>query len=205
MKWNKTILLTFICNCFWLTSSVADDEIGAAGDASYQMCAACHGIDGNSANPLYPSLAGRSTEYLQKQLHDYKEGRRENPIMQGIAGTISNDNIVFLANYFSRMMPDQGEISTDMETIKFGEKLFKGGNMITGVSACMSCHGPSGHGIPPFFPRVAGQQAAYLQKQLLEFKNGLRTNDHKGIMSSITFRMSLREIQAVSVYISGLN
>ena len=124
--------------------------------------------------------------------------------MQGLVVTLSDDDIIFLANYYAAMIPSEGKTSADMETMKLGEKIFRGGNMKTGVSACMSCHGPSGHGLRPWFPWLAGQHAAYLQNQLLEFKNGIRTNDHNGMMSSITFRMSLREIQAVSEYISSL-
>ena len=204
MKRNKAIFLSLICSCFWSVPSVAQVEISPGGDASYQVCAACHGIDGNSRISLYPSLAGRSTEYLQKQLHDFKVGRRENAIMQGLVVTLSDDDIVFLSNYYAAMIPVEGKTSADLETMKLGEKIFRGGNMKTGVSACMSCHGPSGHGLRPWFPWLAGQHAAYLQNQLLEFKNGIRTNDHNGMMSSITFRMSLREIQAVSEYISSL-
>ncbi len=67
----------------------------------------------------------------------------------------------------------------------------------------MSCHGPSGHGIPPRYPRVSGQHAAYTEKQMLDFKAGRRANDGD-IMTRIAFRMSEEEIRAVSQYMAGL-
>ncbi|MFP5350791.1 MAG: c-type cytochrome, partial [Gammaproteobacteria bacterium] len=85
-----------------------------------------------------------------------------------------------------------------------GERIYRGGNAKMGVSACMSCHGPSGHGIPPRFPRVSGQTAAYTERQLLDFKSSRRANDD-GIMTRIAFRMSEAEIKAVSEYMAGLH
>jgi cytochrome c553 len=68
----------------------------------------------------------------------------------------------------------------------------------------MACHGPSGRGIPPRFPRLSGQHAAYTKAQLLAFKNGTRKSDGD-IMTSIAFRMSQHEIDALAQYISGLH
>ena len=68
----------------------------------------------------------------------------------------------------------------------------------------MSCHGPSGHGIPPRFPKVSGQNPAYTQKQLLAFKAGTRANDAE-TMTRTAFRMSEQEIKAVSEYMAGLH
>jgi len=91
-----------------------------------------------------------------------------------------------------------------VDLITLGEKVYRGGNHQTGVSACMSCHGPSGHGIPPRFPRLSGQHPAYVENQLLSFKSAKRTNEGD-TMTRIAFRMSEREIKAVAEYISGLH
>ncbi|MDA8363088.1 MAG: c-type cytochrome [Gammaproteobacteria bacterium] len=176
----------------------------AAGKARSVACQACHGVDGNSASPAYPKLAGQSAGYLVKQLTDFKDGKRTNPIMSGMAASLSKQDMEDVAAYFSSQKPAPGVTKASPDTIMLGERLFRGGNRKFGISACMSCHGPAGAGIPPRFPRLAGQHAAYVEAQLVAFKNGQRTNDDH-IMQSIAFRMSLAQINAVSQYIQGLH
>ena len=182
-------------------ASVAGDA--KAGEAKAPMCAGCHGIDGNSVSDAFPALAGRSAGYLTKQLHDFKAGTRIDPTMNGMASTLSEQDIANLAAYFSGNTPKGGAATCSAETLEKGRKIYLGGNRKRGVSACMSCHGPSGHGIPPRFPRIGGQHASYIQKQLLAFRDDARTND-AGIMTSIAERMTLDDVKAVSQYIAGL-
>ena len=85
-----------------------------------------------------------------------------------------------------------------------GERLYRGGNPKVGVSACMSCHGPSGHGIPPRFPRVSSQSAAYTEKQLQLFRTEKRPSDAE-MMTRIAQRMTDAEIKAVAEYMAGLH
>ncbi|MHB8255975.1 MAG: c-type cytochrome [Acidiferrobacterales bacterium] len=176
----------------------------AAGKTKSVACQACHGTDGNSVNPAYPKLAGQSAGYLVKQLTDFKDGKRTNPIMSGMAASLSPQDREDIAAYFSSQKPAPGVTKANPETLKLGQRLFRGGNRKFGISACMSCHGPAGAGIPPRFPRLAGQHAAYVEAQLLAFKNGQRTNDDH-IMQSIAFRMSVAQIDAVAQYIQGLH
>ncbi|MHB8345675.1 MAG: c-type cytochrome [Acidiferrobacterales bacterium] len=176
----------------------------AAGKTKSVACQACHGADGNSVNPAYPKLAGQSAGYLVKELTDFKDGKRTNPIMTGMAASLSPQDMQDVAAYFSSQTPAPGVTKAAPETLKLGEHLFRGGNRKFGISACMSCHGPAGAGIPPRFPRLAGQHAAYVETQLLAFKNSQRTNDDH-IMQSIAFRMSLAQIDAVAQYIQGLH
>lgn len=176
----------------------------AAGKAKSTVCAGCHGADGNSVVPTYPKLAGQAPEYIVKQLTDFKEGKtRKNPIMAGMAAPLSHDDMANLAAYFSSNTTQPGTAVGDKNMIALGRKIYRGGNAKTGVSACMSCHGPSGHGIPPRFPRVSGQHAAYTEAQLLTFKDGTRNNDDS-VMTRIAFRMSETEIKAVAQYMDGL-
>ncbi len=174
-----------------------------AGAAKAPMCAGCHGVDGNSVSDAFPSLAGRSAGYLAKQLKDFRAGVRVDPTMNGMASTLTDADIVNLAAYFSGNIPKGSAAVADEETLEKGRKIYLGGDRKRGVSACMSCHGPAGHGIPPRFPKIGGQHGAYIQKQLLAFRDDARTND-SGIMTSIAERMTLGDVKAVSQYIAGL-
>lgn len=176
----------------------------AAGQAKAAVCAGCHGADGNGgADPTWPRLAGQDPDYIAKQLADFKSGARKDPVMSGMAAPLSPADMKNLGAYYASLKPKPGS-AQNAQLAKQGEKIYRGGNAKMGVSACMSCHGPSGHGIPPRFPKVSGQSAAYAQKQLLAFKAGTRANDGE-TMTRIAFRMSEQEIQAVSEYMAGLH
>jgi len=175
----------------------------AAGKTKVAACAACHGGDGNSANPQWPKLAGQPEAYIVKQLQDFKSGARKDPLMSSQVAALSQADMRDIGAFFESQKPQAGA-AAGAALAKQGERLYRGGNAKFGVSACMSCHGPSGHGIPPRFPRVSGQHAAYTTKQMLDFKAGTRTNDGD-IMTRIAFRMSEAEIRAVSEYMAGLH
>lgn len=183
------------------TSAMAAGSI-AKGKEKAAVCAGCHGVNGQSANPMWPNLAGQSADYIVKQLKDFKSGARKDPLMLGQAMALSDDDMANVAAYFASEAPKQGTASNEA-LAKKGERLYRGGNAETKVAACMACHGPSGQGIPPRYPSVSGQNAAYSEKQLKAFKDGERTNDSK-IMTGIAFSMSLDEIKAVSEYMQGL-
>jgi cytochrome c553 len=176
----------------------------AAGKNKAAACAGCHGADGNGgADPTWPKLAGQDGDYLAKQLGDFKSGARKNAIMQGMAGALSAQDMKDIGAYYASLKPSAGAAKSK-ELAALGEKIFRGGNAKMGVTACMSCHGPSGHGIPPRFPRVSGQSAVYTEQQMLAFKRGSRSNDGE-VMTRIAFRMSEQEIKAVSDYMAGLH
>lgn len=176
----------------------------AAGKQKAGVCAGCHGAEGNGgADPTWPKLAGQHENYIVKQLQAFKSGARKNPIMSGMAAGLSQKDMENLAAYFSSQTIQPGSAKSE-KLAKDGEHLYRGGNAKMGVSACMSCHGPSGHGIPPRFPKVSGQNAAYTQNQLFAFKSGSRPSDGD-IMTKIAFRMSEAEIKAVSEYMAGLH
>jgi len=189
---------------FGVTSVMASGGNIAAGKAKTAVCAGCHGADGNGgADALWPRLAGQNAEYIEKQLANFKSGARKDPIMAGMAAGLSSADMKNIGAYYASLKAKPAS-ARDESLAKLGEKIYRGGNAKMGVSACMSCHGPSGHGIPPRFPKVSGQQAAYTKKQLFAFKNGQRTNDGD-TMTRITFRMSEQEIKAVSEYMAGLH
>jgi cytochrome c553 len=205
---KKRVTLALVVGAMLAAGAVPALAAGsaAAGKTKSATCAGCHGPDGNSLVPTFPRLAGLSAAYIAKQLADFKDPKsgRTDPTMGAMAAPLSPQDIADLAAYFSSQKPAAGSASATPEMIKDAERLYRGGNTKFGVPACMGCHGPSGQGIPPRFPRVSGQHAGYTQKQLLAFKSGSRTNDGK-VMTSIAFKLSESDIKAVSEYMAGLH
>lgn len=174
-----------------LTVSAAPED----GKAKAAVCAACHGEDGNSATGDFPILAGQTSRYLYLQLKDYKEGRRKNPIMQPMAANLSKQDMWDLANYFAAQKQKPNGFKADAEKVVRGKK-------VADDALCPMCHlgGFSGQNE---VPRVAGQHQAYIQKQLLAFKNKERTNYPD--MNSYIKSIPDEDIEALSHYIANLN
>ncbi len=168
-----------------------------------QVCAACHGADGNSPSPANPSLAGQGYDYLHKQLTNFKSGERKSPVMGGIVASLSPADMKNLAAYFSEKQAKPGT-AKDKEVALLGQKIYRGGVQGSGVPACASCHGANGLGIPVQFPRLAGQHAGYTVDQLNKFRAGERANDAARMMRVIAAKMTPQEMEAVAQYIQGL-
>lgn len=196
------ILITLLLSLFH-QSAIAEGDI-AAGKEKAQVCAACHGVDGNSTNPVWPNLAGQHEEYIVKQLMDFKAGNRENPQMTPMATNLSEQDMYDLAAYFSSQNPKWGK--TDPAALELGQKIYRAGNMEAGVPACMACHGPTGRGNPAAkYPSLSGQHADYTETQLNAFRSKKRNNDINDVMRTIVGRMTHEEIKAVAQYIQGLH
>ncbi len=165
------------------------------------VCAACHGVDGNSAIALNPKLAGQHPEYLLKQLTNFKEGKRANAVMAGMVANLSPTDMQDLAKYFASQKQTLGKAKSNGAG-SLGEKIYRGGNAATGVPACASCHGANGAGIPKQYPRVAGQHADYNLQQLRTLRTGERAN--APMMMTIAAKMTDAEMQAVADYMQGL-
>jgi len=166
-----------------------------------QVCAACHGADGNSVASANPTLAGQHAKYIENQLQAFKKGDRKNPIMLGMATPLSDQDMKNVAAYFSSQKVKPRE-AADKSQIPQGKKLYLAGNPATKVPACMACHGPAGRGIPDQYPALGSQHAGYVVAQLNAFKAG--TDRKNQIMADIAMRMSDAEMKAVAEYISGL-
>jgi cytochrome c553 len=177
----------------------------AAGKAKSATCAGCHGVDGNSANPEWPKLAGQHADYLEKQLHDFKAGEdRNNAMMAPMVAPLSEQDIADLAAYYAAQTVQVG--AADEALVELGEKVYRGGNTVTGVAACIGCHGPAGAGNPAAnFPALSGQHAKYVENQLYAFKKGERANDAGKMMRNTAAKMTAEEIEAVSSYVQGLH
>lgn len=194
-------------------AALSTTTVWAAGDATKgktkaATCVACHGMDGNSANPMWPSLAGQHESYIYKQLKNFKDGKdakdgRHDPSMAPMVAPLSDQDMQDLAAYFSSQTIKPG--SADETKVSLGEQIYKGGNNASGVAACAACHGPTGAGNPAAnFPALAGQHSAYTAKQLHAFNKGERHNDAGQMMRNIAVNMTDAEIEAVSEYIAGL-
>ena len=185
--------------------AVADGD-ASAGQAKSAICAACHGADGNSMVPNWPKLAGQHTAYLERQTGLIKSGARSVPEMMGIVAGMSEQDFKDISAYFSAQTPSPGVADESLATL--GERIFKAGNMETGVPACMSCHGPAGEGNPlAGYPALAGQHSVYTSKMLTGFRNGESYGEFDApsqIMNGAAAELSDNEIEAVASYIQGL-
>jgi len=175
-----------------------------------QVCAACHGADGNSPSPANPNLAGQGAQYITLQLEHFKSGVRNSAVMAGMVATLTPEDMRALGAYFAQQKP-KGSAAKDRNLVLTGQKVYRGGNAATGLPACSACHSPTGVGIPSRYPRLSGQHADYTYTQLKSFKAGERGNDKDGtdvngkVMSQVATRMSDAEMQAAAQYAAGLH
>lgn len=173
----------------------------AKGEASFAVCGACHGPDGNSVLPVNPKLAQQHPQYLVKQLQEFKAGKRANPIMMGMAAGLSDDDMKNIAFWVASKAATPGE-AKEKDLLAMGERIYRGGIVDRQVPACAGCHSPNGAGIPAQYPRLSGQHAEYTVAQLTAFRDGIRQNSQQ--MSGVAGKMNDREIKAVADYIAGL-
>ena len=174
-----------------------------AGQAKSAVCAACHGVDGNSVNPEWPSLAGQHSGYFAAQIAAFKDQQRQNPLMSAQAASLSEEDADDLAAFYSGQVLASKE--AESSAVDRGQRLYRGGNPDRGIAACIACHGPNGLGNPMSgYPVIAGQHSVYLATQLRLYASGERRSDPNQMMRSIARNMTEEDIKAVSSYIQGL-
>lgn len=200
---HPALTAVFVLSLAMVTTANAGGD-AAAGQTKSAACVGCHGVDGNSPNPEWPKLAGQHADYLSKQLADFKQGEtRSNAMMAPMVAALSPEDMEDLGAYYASQSAAEGV--ADEDYLSLGERIYRGGNLDTGLPACMACHGPSGSGIGGAgFPALAGQYATYTANQLLMFRRGERSNDRNAMMQEIAKRMTEEEIKAVSEYVAGL-
>jgi cytochrome c553 len=167
-----------------------------------QLCSGCHNLDGNSVIPENPKLSGLDTEYIIRQLNDFKSGSRKSPVMGSIIPMVQEKEFEALAAYFHKQKPSQGA-AVDAKLAAQGKEIYDEGIVGSAVPACSGCHNEDGSGTDKY-PRIAGQHSAYLVQQLLSFKSGERANDSKAVMRAVAKRMNEKEIRAVAEYVVTL-
>lgn len=181
------------------TTAQAEGSV-EAGQQKSAVCVACHGPDGNSVNPEWPSLAGQHASFLVAQLKAFKTGTRQNALMSPMAIGLSEQDMQDLAAYYEAQQPVVRE--ADPEYVAAGRQLYVGGDTNRGITACAACHGPTGQGNPlARYPVIAGQHAAYTALALRDYASGKRENQ---IMQDIAGRLSGEDIQALSNFLQGL-
>lgn len=209
MRLVNGVILAFCLASAPMAMAVDNAE---AGQSKATVCAACHGADGNSAAPTFPKLAGQGEKYLLKQMQDIKSGQRQVPEMTGMLDNLSDQDMMDIAAYYSGQ---QRQLSGAKDKkLKEGEKIYRAGDINTGVPACSGCHSPAGNGNGPAgYPALGGQHADYIVKQLRAFRTAAndpddpsgRMNDgDAAVMRGVAARMTDQEINAVANYIAGL-
>jgi cytochrome c553 len=190
-------------------AAAAKPDLAKAQQIVTQICAACHGADGNSVAAANPNLAGQDADYITLQLAHFKAGIRVNPTMQAMAATLGDEDMRALGAYYGAQKP-KGLAAKDASLVKAAQQLWRGGDAARGVPACAACHSPTGAGIPKNYPRLAGQYADYTYAQLKAFKAGERGADEAGkdingrVMHTIAQQMTDAQMKAVADYAAGL-
>ena len=192
-----------------------------AGQTKAGACAACHGLDGNPTDPQYPRIAGQPERYIAQQLQLFKHDKRNEgmaAIMKPFAKPLSAQDMRDLGAYFATQKAGAGVAddtviaagpNSGKKFFEVGQQLFRSGDKARGIPACMACHGPDGAGNPgPAYPHIAGQQSAYTQRRLEEYRTGTTTQRDAhlfNVMATVAKQLSDEEIGSLSSYLQGLH
>jgi cytochrome c553 len=175
-----------------------------AGKSKSTLCQSCHGEDGLSVENLIPNLAGQYAIYIAKELRNFQSGARKHPIMSVMAKTINDADLADIAAYFASQDKMRGG---GWGVNPIAKRLFMKGDESRDILPCVNCHGVSGEGKASdigTFPVIGGQHKAYLRAQLINWRDGQRTNSPGGEMNKIAKSLTDPEIEALTDYISGL-
>ena len=183
------------------TQAPAAPAAASQGSAALATCVACHTADGSRGTPANPILQGQVPEYIVKQLHEFKAGKRKNAIMQGMAAPLSDADMVSIASFYAGKQAKPG-FAKNKDSVLLGQQIWRGGIADRKVPACSGCHGPNGAGLPAQYPRLSGQHADYTEAQLIAFRSGARANSAP--MTAVAAKMNDAEIKAVADYVAGL-
>jgi cytochrome c553 len=170
-----------------------------------QVCASCHGPRGESISPAFPRIAGQRAEYLETQLKAFRDRTRADPMAQaymwGMTSQLGDGTIKKLAVFYSGQKPVSGN-ARDPKLVQNGKAIYDGGIPATKVQPCGTCHGANAEGNAAF-PRLAGQHAEYLVKQLVLFKSSMRDGGNAPIMHTISTGMTFEQMEAVGAYLAS--
>lgn len=203
VTFGTTIFALLICSQA-LADGLVDGSL-EAGKTKAVRCGACHGPDGNSVNPQWPSIAGQHAPYIVRQLEAFQNGERTNILMSSQAMTLTEQDMKDVAVFFAAQ-PAAAKSVADPGLVEKGEALYRGGDKESGAAACLTCHGPTGRGNPSArYPLLRGQHATYIAATLREYANETRKSDGTTrIMRDIAKRLSEDDIVAVAAYVQGL-
>ena len=197
------LALTFLTAWTFAAEPAAAAKVDPAKGATIASatCAACHTSDGSRGSAANPILQGQHSDYLAKQLADFKSGKRASAIMKPLASTLSEADMKNVAAFYAGKQAKPG-FAKSKDLASLGEKLYRGGATDRMIPACSGCHSPNGAGIPAQYPRLAGQHADYDETQLVAFRSGARGNNP--VMTDVAAKLNDREIKALADYVAGL-
>lgn len=186
-----------------LARAQESDASAAARRVAVTICANCHGPQGRSITPKFPVLAGQNETYLAAQLKAFKAQTRGDPdalaYMWGMAAPLDDDMVAGLAGYYAKQAPVAGRVD-DAALVARGADIYANGVAADGIPPCASCHGPGAKGTADF-PRLAGQHAQYLLKQLRSFQSNLR---NVAVMHGVAQGLKEPQLSAVAAYLQSL-
>lgn len=190
----------FACGFLLVFPLLAGAQTPAPPAVVQDKCALCHGEAGETASEDFPRLSGQHEAYLLRQLLDFRSGRRRGLMMRMVRG-LSEDELGAIARYFAaQAVPPPASLPT--EKASAGRTLHEKGKPQNGMPACRTCHGEAAHGSPQL-PRLAGQNARYLERQLTSFTQRTRTNDN-AVMHEVAEQLTPEEARAVAEYLASL-
>jgi cytochrome c553 len=182
------------------------------------VCGGCHGPDGNSLVPDFPSLAGQSATYLYLQLRAFQTGSRPSDIMQPQVESLSDQDLKDLAAYYASLSPKATSEPSSQADFDAGRALYVRGDATRGIPPCQGCHGVAAEGVRSAeqrpgrpatawhtYPTLAGQQAGYVVAQLKAYQSGARVDSTNGrIMQVVAQALDENAMQQIAAYVSQL-
>ena len=189
----------------WAQGTAASDAdlVKAGAEKAINLCSTCHGPRGISTSPEFPVLAAQQHDYLVAQLEAFRAKTRAEQIahdfMWGIAGGLDDKMIDAVARYYAAQPPAPGRAG-DPRLIEQGKALYEKGIAGRGIPSCSTCHGPQALGAG-VFPRLAGQHAKYVRKQLEYIQTLVR---NAPVMHGVVKDLTPAEIDAVAAYVQSL-
>ena len=194
-----------------------DDAKVSGNTLAQQVCSTCHGLNGQSINPTFPNLAAQSKDYLSAEMTEFKEHTRRDlaaqSFMWGVARNFTDKQIVELSDYFSKQTPLPNRAYSDPALLPMGKKVYDEGALENGVPGCNGCHGVNAEGLGPI-PRLAGQHADYLYKQLMIFGSDYDEVEakhedelergHGAVMEIMAHGLTNQQKLAVATYLQSL-
>lgn len=230
--WRHAAILTFVTGVSLLTQNAAPLAAGSvdlrrqpaiegnaeAATEKNAVCGGCHGPDGNSLVPDFPSLAGQSATYLYLQLRAFQNGSRPSDIMKPQVESLSEQDMKDLAAYYASLSPKASSEPSSQTDIDAGRDLFVRGDATRGIPPCQGCHGVAAEGVHAVeqmpgrpatawhtYPTLAGQQASYVVAQLQAYQTGARADSSNGrIMQMVAQALDEAAMQQVAAYVSQL-
>jgi len=187
---RRVVFALMLCIVPFASAPVCAEDL----EAKLALCTGCHGADGLPIDPSIPIIAGQEFYYLYVQLKDYKAARRENPTMSGIVAQMERSQMKALAQHFSEQKWPDVQAAVDDATVNMAQQAATAGQ-------CVQCH-LGGYEGNSRVPRLAGQQAAYLERTMLDFKNKVRLNSPaKG---SLMKAYADEDVAAMAKFLSAL-